>query len=196
MALDALMAQIGPDLKSFAGEYEFHPSPPPPLTAASVLEVLDKSSIKWTNTKGGASAVYERSKKHPTWFVGDDGSVSSCCDKKYDNTGDTWELDNPGKPLRFWAKDEDPKAKGATPKFSAVLKDVPEEFQSRTVAGTDKTDLPNFKQLDKITPEMQAKAQKEFQQEQKKEAEKMEIRELISNDKEKQKKSGKLKQVT
>ena len=103
-ALASLMAQIGPTLKDFEGAYEMSPGLPPPLTAESELQVLDRDRIQWTATKGDASAVFVRDQKNPTWFVGEDGDSGGCCNSKYDNTGDVWVLDNPGKPLAFRPK--------------------------------------------------------------------------------------------
>lgn len=177
MALASLMAQLGPELNAFGGQYEFAPRvPPPPLTEQSQLEVLDRDTIRWTNTQRGASAVYVRSKKNPTHFVGVDGSVSSCCNAKYDNTGDTWVMDSPGKPLHFRPKTADPKS---DPTHTAMLCEVPEEYENRRVAGSKKKEKPDFAAL---TAEGQKREQKKWEREQKEEAERMEIRERISND--------------
>lgn len=178
MALASLMAQLGPSLKDFAGEYEWHPGPPPPLTPESAMEVLGRDRIQWTSTKGGASAVYERDTKNPTWFVGVDGS-RGCC--SYDNTGDIWVLESPGKPVKFQPKNAD------APTVTAMMRDVPSAYESSTVAGSA-TSAIDKKQLDrmaKITPEMQAREQKKFEKQQTKDAEMMAIREAITNDRQK-----------
>jgi hypothetical protein len=186
-ALASLMAQIGPKLNDFAGAYEMHPGPPPPLTAESELQVLDRDRIQWTATLKGASAVYVRDQRNPTWFVGEDGSSGGCCNSTYDNTGDVWVLENPGKPVAFR-----PKAAAdnkTAPTVTAMMRDVPDEYQKRTVAGSGAGASDGFgisqKALDRLskqTPEMQAREEAKFQKQQSHDAEMMLIKEGISND--------------
>lgn len=184
MALSAMMAQLGPELQHFAGRYEFHPKPPPPLTEDSQLVVINRDTIQWSDTTKGASAVYVRSKKLPNQFVGDDGSNSSCCNSIYDNTGDVWVLDTPGAPLGFRSKKADP---AAGPSVTAMLEDVPEQFQNRRVAGAAKVEQPQFGKLDAMTSKQHKMQQSEFERNQKREAEKMAVQEAITNDRNLQK---------
>lgn len=177
MALMALMGQIGPSLRDFAGEYEWHPSPPPPLTESSELTIIDDNTIEWTDTKGGVSAVYRRDTTHPTWFVGI-GGTGGCC--KYDNTGDVWVLDAPNRPLGFRDKKADA---AAAPTVTAMNRDPPGGYATQEKRSGQESAMQALeRKAAKMTPAMQEREAKKYEKEQKQAAEMMAIKEGIAND--------------
>ena len=198
MALMALMGQIGPKLKDYAGDYEFYPEPPAPLTAESVLKVLDDDTIEWTNTSNGSRAVYERSTKKPDEFVGVGSTAAKggcCAGPKYNSDGDVWVLSDSRQPLGFR-----PATATATSEPTHTARRTDQDLDNPSTAAanqgaggyTESTMAALERKAAKMTPAMQERASREAAEAEKKAAEMALIKETITNDRESQKEKKKL----
>ena len=199
MAAALFASQMGPPIRDYVGRYDWKPAAPCCcLTGGGRLVAVDRDTLEWEDAKGCPCGplhpVHKRDTENPDHFVGVDDKITCypVCGSCASNETNVWVLTNPSKPLKFYTSREEA-SKGVAPSIVAMKREEDSEADSADAAPTDSTGRrvageERAKSVDKpLTQAQQDRAFVEKQKLEKKEAERLAIAEMVTNDRNKQK---------
>ena len=207
MALAALASQLGPSVSEFKGEYVWKPAVPCCcFSGTGTLVAVDRNTLEWEDAKGlpcgPLHPVHRRDSENPNHFVGvgDGCTCYPACAPCGSNTENVWVFEQPNEPLKFYSSREEA-LKRQAPSIVAMRREKSparkkEESMppgARRVADGSGMDGKARERVPQYTEKQREQQFKQQLKQEAKDAERMQIAESITFDKQKREKAARKK---